>query len=92
MDQVFRDILNVHCIADDVMTATLTLKQHYHVLHTVMKTYLESVVHHHADKCHVEQNLVKFFGSILSINAHCLDFAKIKAIQQLILPENNSEH
>ena len=89
MDQVFRDILNVHCIIDDVMTATLTLKQHNHVLHTVMKTYLKSVVHLHAEKCHVEQNMVKFFGNILSVDGHCPYFANVKAIQQLILPENN---
>ena len=91
MDQIFGEIPNVYCIADDILVATQTRSEHDKALRDVVNACRSSGIKLNGDKCNVLRDNVKLFGHILDKNGISADPSKVKAIKNLQAPSNKQE-
>jgi len=91
MDSIFGSIDNVHVIADDILIAARTKREHDKALHRIIVAARKSGVKLNGDKSHILEKQVKFFGHILTKEGIQPDPKKFKAIAALSAPSNKQE-
>ena len=79
-EAAFASIEGIHIVADDIIIAADTIKEHDVILQKVLQRAREQSVKFNFDKLQLRVNAVKYLGTIISAEGVKPDPAKIAAI------------
>ena len=89
--QVFGDIPNVHIIADDMIIATDTEREHDETLNKIMQRAREHGCKFNKSKIKFKQSELVYVGNIISQDGLKPEDDKVKAILKMPTPTNREE-
>lgn len=84
--ETFGDIAGVHIIADDMIIAAATEKEHDEILHKVMTRAKDANVKFNKDKLQYKVSSVKYMGHVVTSEGVKVDQAKVKAMVDMPSP------
>ena len=93
IDEIFKDMPNVFCIADDILVAGYEAddRDHDKTVQRVLQRGRQVNLKLNKDKCHFRCTSVPFFEEIILQNGVQPDLQEIKALIEMPSPQNKKE-
>ena len=93
IDKIFSDMPNVFCITDDILVIGYDENgaDHDAVVHNVLWRCKEVNSKLNKEKCHFRCTSIPFFGEVISRKGVQPDPQKIKALTDMLTPNNKKE-
>ncbi len=89
--ETFRDIQGNHIIADDMIIAASSEKNHIQILEKVMVRAKQANVKFNKEKIQYKANSVIYMGHIVTLEGIKADKAKIRAIAEMPTPTTKQD-
>ena len=90
VDEIFEDIAQCECIADDIVIFGYNYSDHDSTLFAVLDRAREVSMKFNLEKCIFKQDSISFYGVTLSKDGVKPDPRKIEAIRQLLEPKSEA--
>lgn len=90
-EAVFEGISGIHIVADDIIIAASTVKEHDHILRQVLERVKERNVRFNFNKLQLRVPEVKYLGTIITAEGMKPDPDKVKAIVDIPTPTDKAD-